>query len=451
MSLLRSAANAIGSARRSRNFRGNATNAVYGVADYLAQPIGLLLAAPYLVARLGLSQYGAWMLATAVIGSFGTISSGFGDATIKYVSMYRGRGDHASVQRIVRATLAINAAMGTILALFVIAFSRFAVNHIFKIEPGLQAVSVRMFQVAAITLLVRSVEMVFISTLRAYEKYGPTVRVSVATRATSIVCAVVLVAAGHNALAIMVGTLIIATAGLIVQAITVERLVGLSSFLPSLDRASLDELFGFGLFSWLQSLAAVVFNHADRFIIGAALGTSAVGVYSICTQVAQPVHGVAAAGLNFLFPHISSRQQSGGLAASQSAFRSALWINFAAVGAMCLPFMVFSRQILTLWMGAGFANSAAALLMVLVLSWGIVAINVVPHYTLLGLGEVRFVSIVNVLGGALSLLLAALLIPRFGIMGAGAARLFYGMVVSLNFMKLRKNFAEDKAVEVGYA
>lgn len=441
----------IAAVRGSRTVRGNAANALYGVADYVTQPLGFLLAAPYLVMRLGLPQYGLWMLAIAVVASFGTISSGFGDATIKYVSMYRGRNDHDAVQRIIRATLAINAILGGVLALVVVAFSRFAVDHVFKIEPGLHAVSIRMLQVAGITLLVRSVEMVFISTLRAYEQYGPTVKVSVATRALNIIAAVVLAAIGHGALAIMLGTLIIAIFGLMVQAVTVRRLVGLASYLPWLDRASRRELFGFGLFSWLQALASVVFNHADRFLIGAFLGTSAVGVYAICVQGAQPVHGLAAAGLNFLFPHISSRHESGGVLASHRAFRAALWFNIAIAGALCVPLMVLSKPILAAWMGPAFANSAATLLALVALSWGILAINVVPHYTLLALGEVKFVSAVNVLGGGLSLVAAALLIPRFGILGAAAARVFYGLAVSSNFVKLSRSFAERNAVGIGYA
>jgi len=61
----------------------------------------------------------------------------------------------------------------------------------------------------------------------------------------------------------------------------------------------------------------------------------------------------------------------------------------------------------------------------------------VPHYTLLGVGSVRYVSIVNILGGILSLGAAAVLIPPLGLTGAALGRLLYGPAVALNFFKIR--------------
>jgi O-antigen/teichoic acid export membrane protein len=79
-------------------------------------------------------------------------------------------------------------------------------------------------------------------------------------------------------------------------------------------------------------------------------------------------------------------------------------------------------------------------LAVLAVAYTILAINIVPHYTLLALGSVRFVSVVNIAGGILSLVAAALLIPSFGLLGAAAGRLFYGPAVALNFLKIKADF-----------
>ena len=70
--------------------------------------MSMLVAAPFLVHRLGLSQYGIWMLVNAILGSMGTLSMGFGDATVKYVSAYRGQNNLVGVEHTIRATLTIN-------------------------------------------------------------------------------------------------------------------------------------------------------------------------------------------------------------------------------------------------------------------------------------------------------------------------------------------------------
>src|SRR6202012_2368467 len=92
-------------------------NAIYGIADYLAFPLGMLLATPFLLKQLGAAQYGVWMLAGAAVSSGGTVSGSFGDAAIKYVGECRGRQDWSSVRHIVRNMLAINLSLSSILAI----------------------------------------------------------------------------------------------------------------------------------------------------------------------------------------------------------------------------------------------------------------------------------------------------------------------------------------------
>src|SRR5882757_5254345 len=85
--------------RDSQSVRMNATksrgwaNAFYGIADYVVLPIGMLLAAPFLLEHLGTAQYGVWVLAAAAVSSGGIIYGSLGDAVIKYVGDCRGRGD----------------------------------------------------------------------------------------------------------------------------------------------------------------------------------------------------------------------------------------------------------------------------------------------------------------------------------------------------------------------
>src|ERR1041385_2232356 len=109
----------IGSLQKSRNFRESAGNAAYSIAEYIAQPVSMLLAAPFLVHKLGLQQYGIWMLVSAILGSMGILSTGFGDATVKYVSTYRGQNNQAGVERTIRATLTINTLLGGLFGLIV--------------------------------------------------------------------------------------------------------------------------------------------------------------------------------------------------------------------------------------------------------------------------------------------------------------------------------------------
>src|SRR5271165_5861005 len=158
---LSSTGKTINALRGSRNFRESAGNAFYSIAEYIAQPLSMIVAAPFLVHKLGLQQYGIWMLVSAILGSMGILSTGFGDATVKYVSAYRGQNNLVGVERTIRATLTINAFLGGLFSLLIWVAAPYTVAYIFKIEPVFHAASVQAIRISAVILVVRSVESVF--------------------------------------------------------------------------------------------------------------------------------------------------------------------------------------------------------------------------------------------------------------------------------------------------
>ncbi len=415
----------------SRNVR----NAVYSLAEYLAQPAAMLAAAPFLVHRLGLQQYGLWMLVSAILGGAGILSTGFGDATLKYAAAYRGRSDFGGVERTIRATLAINLILGLLLGILVyVAAPRLA--YAVKVESHFQIPATHAFQISAAVLICRSIESVFISALRAFEHYGPAVKLSIFLRLGVVGSAVILAAQGRGVVEIMAATLFWSVVVVILQAAAARRVAGPFKPIPSL--AAINEVFAFGSFSWLQALAGVAFSYADRFLVGILLGTGPVAIYVLCVQAAQPIHGVCAAVFNFLLPHLSSRQEAGELDASRQVCRWAVCANLVTAGALALPLIIGGRIVLSIWMGTQFASQARGSLAVLAVAFALLALNVVPHYSLLAMGDVRYVSGINVLGGALSLCASVLLIPHMGIVGAGLGRLLYGCVTIVLWRRVRR-------------
>jgi O-antigen/teichoic acid export membrane protein len=400
----------------------------------------MLVAAPFLVHRLGLSQYGIWMLVSAILGSMGILSTGFGDATVKYVSAYRALNNPAGVERTIRATLTINTTLGGLFGIIVWFVAPYSVYHIFKIEPEFYAASIWAIRISAVILVIRSVESVFVSTLRAFERYGPPVKLNIFLRSIVVVSAVVLAAMGRGVVTIMIATLFWSALIVVLQAAAARRVVGTLNPLPTLSTEALSEVFSFGCFSWLQALAGVTFTYADRFLVAAMLGTAPVAIYVLCVQVTQPIHGLASAAFNFVFPHISSRHEAGEIYGPRRVFRLSLLSSIALALALALPLILFGKALLTLWMGAEFAKQAYIVLGLLAVANAILAVSVVPHYTLLALGYVRYVSVVNVLGGIVCLGAAPLLIPSIGLVGAALARLLYGPVIALNFVKITQAF-----------
>lgn len=86
---------------RSTDFRRSSLNAAYSTADYLILPILWLIATPIFVSHLGFEQYGIWMLVNTFLGFSGIMAFGLSDATIKFVSKYRGLDDEPGIARVI--------------------------------------------------------------------------------------------------------------------------------------------------------------------------------------------------------------------------------------------------------------------------------------------------------------------------------------------------------------
>jgi O-antigen/teichoic acid export membrane protein len=278
---------------------------------------------------------------------------------------------------------------------------------------------------------------VLTAALRSHERYAPAVQISIVSRASIVITACILVGQGDGIVAIMVATLSIVASSVLVQALVVRTTIAPIWPLPSFDRAAFAEVFRYGFFSWLQAIAGCIFNQADRLLVGALLGASSVGYYSVCVQAAQPIHGLLAAGLHFVFPHLSARLSTARAAELRRLVASSFRINVIAAAMLCVPMVLLSKPILRLWMGAPFADQTWPVLSIISLGFGFLALNVTAHYSLLALAQVRLVAGLNLAGGAAMLAAMFLLAPRFGLAGIAGGRLLYGPITLLMYPRLR--------------
>jgi O-antigen/teichoic acid export membrane protein len=422
----------------ARSKRSTLLNGLWSAAEYVSQPFGMLLTAPYLLRHLGAAQFGIWVLASAAVNSGNLLSSGFGDAAVKYGSMYRGRNDLSGVARIVRAMISINLALSGLLAIALWSLAPYAASHLAHIDAELQLGCIQSFRIGSLLLVVRSIDGVFVSTQRAFERYSPAVRISICSRIGALVAAIVLIARGLGVVEIMQATLALSILAAVAQGIAMRSVAGNILLLPSLHRETVSMIAGFGCYSWLQAVYAVVFGQLDRILIGLFLGAPAVACYALCAQAAQTVHGIVAAGFHVLFPHLSSRLESEPLFDLRRIVWRAFKTNLALALLLGAPIILLSRPILSLWMGADFARQAWPVLSILGASFVLFALNVTAHYALFALGRVRLVTALNLMTGAAMLLLMLLLTPRFGIIGTACARLIASPVTCLLYYPLSR-------------
>jgi O-antigen/teichoic acid export membrane protein len=421
-----------------------ARNAIYNVSDQMATPVLMVVAARFLTTHMGFEQFGVWVLVLALTGSLAVFNFGLGDATIKFISQDRGTGNMGSVARTFRVNLTMGTLLGVAAALALLLGAPMIARHVFGASAASFATDVHAIDLGGLILALRSVESILANTLRAFEDYAGAARVSVCVKIGIVGSAVGLVALGYGVVAILLATVACVIAGLVAYMMRVRTTIQGVSFLPEFDSFLWRRVSSFGFYSWAQSLAAVLFNQGDKLVVGALLGTAAVARYAICTQVASVVQIITAAAFNFLFPQFSRRYEAGETSNVRRIFRLGMATNLALAAILAIPLLLAGKFILTLWMGRAFAEQSYILLAVLTVGYAWLAVNVVPYLALLGFGKIRFVCIANVIAGVASVAGSALLIPAFGLIGAGLGRLAYGAIVTVYYFEVARTLQRGK-------
>jgi O-antigen/teichoic acid export membrane protein len=180
---------------------------------------------------------------------------------------------------------------------------------------------------------------------------------------------------------------------------------------------------------WLSAVAGVAYTSGDRIIVGRVLGAAAAGRYNIYVQLTQIIHFVPSSLFAFSLPAFSRLSAREGTRFEICrAYKTYLFI-------VCAIALGLTVILLTLWpfllrsVTGNHAPSGGpdAATQLLAGNFLLLALSVIPYYLLLAHGRSRVVSMTTSSSMLVTLLLMTVLIPRFGLQGAAAARLAYGI------------------------
>jgi O-antigen/teichoic acid export membrane protein len=423
------------------------TNAGYGVLDYVSYPLGMLVVAPIVLHRLGASEYGLWMIATAVISAGGIIASGFCDACIQRVAHLRGTGEFDIMPHTIHSMLGINCVLGLALSICVWIAAPFAVLHFAASSLTPPSECLATIRIASVLILLRSIESVFVGAQRAFEQYRGTVQISTAIRLLTLGTAAVLAFVGQRTTSILIATGVFLAVGTYLQFRHLRKFLGAVSLWPRFQPAEIHILLNRGVFVWLQTVGGVVFGQFDRILLGASLGALAVTPYSLCVQFAHPIFGLTAAALNFLFPYLSGRASTISAAVLKQTLLKAFACNLILVGLAAALLLIFGDSLIRIWAGPAVARSAAQILPPIVVGSALMGLSVTGTYAMQALGLFRTVAYISLAGRTAMLLLMIDMMRNHGLRGLALSRLGYGSVSLLVYIPLLQQLYVKRSAE----
>lgn len=409
-----------------------AVAAVWAGTEYLAYPFLMILATPFLIRHLGAGHFGLWMLVANVVGSWGLVNLGSALMITRYVAIHRDGAELEQAKQIVRFGLARALIGGGLAGGSLILSASWLATGWFHGMGDHRLVTYSLILAGGLLMLAQ-VEFTYKAALKGFELFGLAARLELACKSAFVLVLLLLANMGLGLVGVLGAMLGFAFINCLIYGQALSKVMGRTIWVPQFS-VPISEMQAFAGWNWLQTLASVMFHQFDRFLIGAVLGAVPLAAYTVCLQVAQQIHALPAALFSFLLPRVSRRD----VVYSQTRQMTMILVGLLVPLLIGLPVILFAPRILAWWMGGLFAAEYGSLLMTLAGGYLLLSINVVPHYINLAEGQARFVSMLNLMAGLLTIVLCVWLINDSGLLGVAESKFVYGIVLMVAYMRLRK-------------
>ena len=390
-----------------------------------------LLLTPLILHKLGAEAYGLWTLTLAVAGYFSLVDLGITGAAIRYVTHYRALQDWPNLNKTIGSTLFCYFGMACIALVGSFAVAACA-PHLFHVMPGhvntLRLLVLNIGLVSAIGFATTMPIQCVIAAQRqdALNIWGLGIQVLIA-----LVTAMG-VGLGAGVLLLAALQLFSTIANGLIAFVLSRRFLPQARFRPRWDPEQGRLVVSFAGTAALITIGWRVIYYTDTLVIASFLSIAAVAGYAIALKMTDLMRGLVNAGVAVV----------GTFAGEQAALQNKealakLWFegtkwSLVITLPLCTVFVLTGQQIVSAWIGPGYAAAATAL--------GWLAVGSVfdlaqssAFYVLMNSGGQKVLAWVTLAEAIINLSLSIILLRHFGIVGVAMGTTFPIVVRGLVF------------------
>lgn len=387
-----------------------------------------LFTLPFNLAYLGPANYGLWVLLGSMTVHFSLFDLGFSGATVKFVAQYRAKRDARALNEIASTVFFAFAAIGLV-AYLAIAGVAFNLESLFKLTAAQAEIGKWLLLIIGVQVALNFPFSVFGAVTAGFQRHDIN---SVAAIAVSILAAaanVGLVLGGYGLVAIVAGTTSVRIAAFLVYRANAYRVYPDLHVSPALvRRARLREITGFSVYTTVIDWANRLNYQIDSLVIGVFLGTPAVAVWAPAERIITSTQRLTNQVNGILFPMIVDSDTAREQHRLQQILIQGTRFSLGFVVPIAAVLIVIADPLIRAWLGAR-AKEVAGTIPVLQVLAVAVAIRVggaTGTTVLKGAGQHRMLAFVNLLTGVVNVVLSALLITQYGLVGVA-----YGTLIPI--------------------
>lgn len=413
------------------------------VVIFLNTVVGLLYT-PYMLRMMGQSEYGLYSLVASVIAYLTVLDLGFGNAIVRYTAKFRAEKKTEEQYEMFGMFFLLYLVIGIIafgigLGLYFNVDTLFG-NTMTAVELG----RARIMMLLLVANLAFTFPMsIWGSIIQAYEDFVFQKSLNIFRIILNTAVMICLLHFGYKAVAMVVVQTIFNVLTLVVNFIYCRRKLNIHIYFrfKHFHWGFLKEVAIYSFWIFLNAIMDRVYWSTGQFVLGAMVGTAAVAVFAIAIQLEGMYMQFSTAISSVFLPKVTamvatnrSRKEISDL------FIRTGRIQYIVLAYILSGFIIFGRQFIELWAGAGYSDAyIISLLFFIPLT--------VPLIQNLGItilqarNEMKFRSVLYIIIALVSLGMQIVLTSHFGGIGCAmgvSGALVVGQILIMNVYYRRR-------------
>lgn len=413
------------------------------VVIFLNTVVGLLYT-PYMLRMMGQSEYGLYSLVASVIAYLTVLDLGFGNAIVRYTAKFRAEKKTEEQYEMFGMFFLLYLVIGIIafgigLGLYFNVDTLFG-NTMTAVELG----RARIMMLLLVANLAFTFPMsIWGSIIQAYEDFVFQKSLNIIRIILNTAVMICLLHFGYKAVAMVVVQTIFNILTLVINFIYCRRKLNIHIYFrfKHFHWGFLKEVALYSFWIFLNAIIDRVYWSTGQFVLGAMVGTAAVAVFAIAIQLEGMYMQFSTAISSVFLPKVTamvatnrSRKEISDL------FIRTGRIQYIVLAYILSGFIIFGRQFIELWAGAGYSDAyMISLLFFIPLT--------VPLIQNLGItilqarNEMKFRSVLYIIIALVSLAMQIVLTSHFGGIGCAmgvSGALVVGQILIMNVYYRRR-------------
>ena len=408
-----------------------------------------LVYTPYMLHKLGQSEYGLFSLVSSVISYLTLMDFGFGNAIIRYTAKYRAEGK-TDEQYYLFGMLFI---FYTIISVLVfVGGIIISVNTEKMFGETMNPLEIEkakiMLIILSFNMMITFIFQIFGAIITAYEEFIFQKTIQIIRLILNTLTMIVLLYSGYRAVAMVIAITVFNVVSLLINLFYCKSKLKIKIKFGHFDKNLAVEIAVYAFWIFLNAIMDKIYWNTGQFVLGITSGTIAVSVFAVAINFEHIYMSFSTAINSVFLPKVTGMVATNqDVKAISDLFIKTGRIQYIITAFVFAGFCVFGSQFIKIWAGNEYSDSYyvtmmffGALLVPLIQNMGITILQ--------ARNQMKFRSLLYIIIAFVSLIGQYFLSKKFGIFGSAfsiSIALILGQGIVMNIYYQKKQSIDIKA------